>query len=116
MPQITAAIKEQWPIPTGLSRKGRAAAKVILEFLAEKELTEHGGGGKFYSPKQWAERGELYGRTSELVITHDGGDHAYALDYDREAYALMEELRGRLQPLGMYIEQCTCWYSAVYQI
>jgi hypothetical protein len=116
MPQITAAIKEQWPIPTGLPRKGRLAAKLILEFLAEKGLTDHGGGGKFYSPKEWRERGESYAQGSQLVITHDGGDHACAFNYDYEAYALMEELRGRLQPHGIYIEQCASWFSAVYLI
>jgi hypothetical protein len=106
----------EWPVPTGLSKKGREAAKVILDFLEESGLTDHGGGGKFYTPKEWRERGESYGTNSLLVITHDGGDHAAAFSYDYEAYRVMEELGRRLRRIGVYAEQCTSWYSAIYPI
>lgn len=104
----------EWTIPKGLSKKGRDAAKVILDFLKEKGLTDHGGGGKFYSPKEWKDRGESYGTNSVLVVTHDGGDHAGAFNWDYEQYGLLDELRLRLNAEGMYQEQCTCWYSAIY--
>lgn len=103
-----------WPVPTGLTKKGREAAKVIADFLEEKGRTDHGGGGKFYSPTEWRDRGEAYGLNSMLVITHDGGDHAPAFAWDYEAAALMDELRQRLYKIGVFAEQCTCWYSAIY--
>lgn len=115
-PIVTVSVEtaQNWPIPTDLGDQGRDAAKVILEFLEEKGLTYHGGGGRFYSPQEWADRGEIYGLGSVLVIAHDGGDHAVALNIDYGAYNLMEELAGRLRAKSLYVEQCTSWYSAVY--
>lgn len=104
----------QWPVPTGVTKPGRDAARVISEFLTEKGLTDHGGGGRFYSPKEWRDRGESYGTGSLLIVTHDGGDHAPAFAWDYEAYSLMEELRERLMKVAVYAEQCTSWYSAIY--
>jgi len=104
-----------WPIPADLSDQGRVAAQAVLDFLTEKDITYHGGGGRFYSPQEWRERGEIYGTGSLLVITHDGGAHSAAFNPDYEDYALMEELRLRLQEVDLYVEQCTSWYSAVYQ-
>ncbi len=105
---------DDWPIPTGLSEQGRDAAKAIVEFLTENNITDHGGGGKFYTPREWRERGEEYGTNSLLIVTHDGGDHAVAFNWDYEQYELMEQLRERLSKIGVYVEQCTSWYSAVY--
>lgn len=109
-------MSNDWPIPADLSDDGRKVAETILAFLTEKDLTYHGGGGKFYSPQQWRDRGEDYGTDSLLVITHDGGDHAGAFNIDYEQYQLIEQLRDRLVPLGVFSEQCTSWYSAVYPI
>ena len=105
-----------WPIPAGLSKQGRAAAKAIVEFLTEHGMTDHGGSGKFYTPREWRDRGEEYGTRSLLIITHDGGDHAAAFSWDYEQYELMEQLRGRLSKIGVYVEQCTSWFSAVYPV
>lgn len=108
---------EPWPIPTkALGSKGRAAAEAILAFLQEKNLTDHGGGGKFYGPEEWENRGESYGLGALLIVTHDGGDHAPAFNWDYEAYDLVEDLRLALQKIGVYVEQCTSWYSAIYPI
>ncbi len=111
---VSVETAEQWPIPAGLSPQGTTAANVILEFLQEKDAAYHGGGGKFYSPEEWADRGEQYGLRSQLIITHDGGDHAPAFNIDYGAYEFQEELVGRLRNHGLYVEQCTSWYSAVY--
>ncbi|ULD38842.1 hypothetical protein [Rhodococcus qingshengii] len=103
-----------WPIPAGLSKEGKEAANVIHTLLVEKGLTEHGGGGRFYSPQEWADRGEQCGLSALLVITHDGGDHAAVFNSEYGGDALMEELRERLHQLNLYAEACTGWYSAVY--
>ena len=105
-----------WPIPTGLSKNGRKAAEEIVAFLKDEDRTDHGEGGRFYTPKKWRERGESYGLGSLLIVVHDGGDHAPAFAWDYEEYDLMDRLRKRLAPLGVYVEQCTSWYSAVYPI
>lgn len=103
-----------WDIPNGLTRKGREAATLIRDFLREKDITETGGGGRFYTPREWRDRGEKYGTESLLIVTHDGGDHAPAFNMDYLAYELMEELRVRLSAIGVFPEQCTSWYSAIY--
>lgn len=108
--------EDSWPIPDGLSADGKAAAETIRKFLTEKGLECHGGGGRFYSPEQWLNRGEGYGTESLLIITHDGGDHALVLDLDYGHPELNEELQKLLQQQAMFIEACTCWYSAVYPI
>lgn len=104
----------KWEIPAGLSKAGREAAKVIRDYLVEAGLDDHGGGGRFYTPREWRDRGEAYGTNSLLIVTHDGGDHAAAFNWDYEAYSVMEELRRRLARIGVYGEQCTSWYSAIY--
>ncbi|ATI36452.1 hypothetical protein CPI83_30110 (plasmid) [Rhodococcus sp. H-CA8f] len=105
---------DNWPIPAGLSKEGKEAAEVIRTLLVEKGLTDHGGGGQFYTPQQWRDREEEYGLGSQLIITHDGGDHAAAFNPDYGDYALMEELRLRLDRANIYPEQCTSWYTAIY--
>lgn len=113
MAAMQTEAEQLWPIPDDLSEQGRQAANVILEFLTENDLTYHGGGGRFYSPQQWRERREAYGLESLLVVTHDGGDHARAMNFD---YELREALQNKLAEHGMFMEGCTCWYSAVYRI
>lgn len=106
-----------WTIPKdALSKKGVEAAQTILAFLEKENITDHGGGGKFYGPEEWEERGEQYGLGSLLIITHDGGEHAPAFNWDYECYDLMEDLRQELQKIGVYVEQCTSWFSAIYPI
>ena len=115
MAGMQTEVEQRWPIPADLCEDGRQAANVIRDFLAEHDATNHGGGGKFYSPSQWADRGEAYGTNSLLVITHDGGDHAGAFNLDYEQYEMNNELQKRLMSRGMFVEGCTCWYSAVYR-
>jgi hypothetical protein len=98
-----------------LSPKGHEALELIQQFLAEKGLTGTGGQRVFWSPEEWKERGEKYGQDSILVITHDGGDHAPAFNWDYCNYELLEALQNRLVLQGMFVEQCTGWYSAVYE-
>lgn len=75
-----------------------------------------GGGCKaFYTPKQWAEKGEKYGTKSKLILVHDGGDLAYYCNYDYECYGMIEKLSKALGEFGYYVESCTTWYSAVYE-
>lgn len=101
-------------IPTGLSRKGRAAAQAILKILKGNGTSESGGCKIFYSPKEWKNRGELYGLKSELIVVYDGGDLYHFLSYSSEAYKAQELMFKALENVGVYAEPCTCWYSAIY--
>ena len=101
-------------IPTGLSQKGRQAARVIVAFLKEKELTETGGCRVFYTPREWKARGEKYGTTSELVVVYDGAEAAYALAMDYEMYKAIDELQARLDAIGVFFEEATCWYGSIH--
>jgi hypothetical protein len=106
---------QSWPIPAGLCAAGQTAAGVVAGFLADERIQYHGGGGKFYSPAEWRERGEEYGLGSLLLVTHDGGDHAGAFNSDYEQDELHQRLHDRLSAHGFYAQQCTSWYSAIYQ-
>lgn len=107
---------ETLAMPEGLCKKGKLAYDTIVKYLKENGLDNTGGCKTFYSPKEWKERGEDYGTVSLLVVVHDGGDHARAFSWDYEDYASIEGLNKDLMEVGgMYSEQCTCWYSAIYQ-
>ncbi|WP_301851029.1 hypothetical protein [Rhodococcus pyridinivorans] len=108
-------MSSNWDIPSDLSTAGLKAAESIKEFLTCRGITDHGGGGRFYSPREWNDRGEQWGLGSLLIITHDGGDHAAAFNCDYGDYALMEDLREHLSKVGVYAEQCTSWYTAIYK-
>ena len=69
----------------------------------------------FKTPQEWAERGEDYGLKSVLVVLHDGGNQAPYLNLDYCAYKCHEKMAEALRDIGYYVEQCTCWYSAVYK-
>ncbi|BBX82203.1 hypothetical protein MAUB_00760 [Mycolicibacterium aubagnense] len=113
---ITVMSDEVWPIPDELSTEGAAAAQVIREFLKEHGLENHGGGGHFYTPQQWLDRGEQHGISSLLIITHDGGDHACAFNLDYGQYELHDQLQDRLRRAGVFAEACTTWYSAIHRV
>jgi hypothetical protein len=101
-------------IPTGLTREGRRVAQEIVRTLAAHDAL----GSRervFYTPKEWAARGEDYGHGSLLIIVHEGGDHAPFFNLDACAYTCFDEMQRNVSALGVgYVEQCTGWYSAVY--
>lgn len=91
----------------------RVIAKAVLKALPK---TATGGGCKaFYSPDEWAKRGEHYGKDSLLIVVHDGGDLSYACNLDKGMWGMHDRLVRTLAKHGLYIEQCTCWYSAIYR-
>lgn len=103
-------------IPERLGQDGIKAAKVITRFFAQARRTNTGGCRTFYSPAEWAERGEEYGCDALLVVVHDGGDVARVVNLDYGDYRRHDRLVGKLAEAGFYMEACTCWYAAVYPI
>lgn len=111
-----AATPADFALPADLKGPGRLVAEAMTAFWRAEGTLDAGGCRVFYSPQEWMKRGEEYGRDSLLVVVHDGGMHAGSLSYDREQYARVEALNAALQPLGVFVEQCTGWYSAVYGV
>lgn len=106
--------------PEGLCPKGEAAYEAILSVLKEEGLLDEkdlsGGCKVFYSPSEWEEREETYGEGSVLIVTYDGGGHApyFAMDHDYPKYRRTEKMREALDKIGLFTEECTGWYSAIY--
>ena len=102
-------------MPDALSPEGQRAYAVVVAFMAKHDMLKTGGCKAFYSPDEWADRGEQYGLKSELVLVHDGGDLAAICNLDYERYPLHDGLQADLQAAGFFMEGCTCWYSAIYK-
>lgn len=97
-----------------LSPGEKTIAQRLIDLLPEYAT---GGGCKaFYSPKEWKIRGEKYGTESLLVVVHDGGDFASLCNLDYAAVSAYEKMQSSLHEVGLYMQQCTSWYSAVYAI
>ena len=105
-------------MPEGLSDIGKAAYKKIVRVLELSNIIDIDY-KIFYSPQEWKDRGELYGLESHLIIVHDGGNicRFFNLDYAMmDGYIKYEFMRTELEDSEIYTEQCTNWYSAVYEI
>ncbi|MCR4286194.1 MAG: hypothetical protein NUW00_04845 [Candidatus Kaiserbacteria bacterium] len=110
-------VNKDFEIPCGLSRKGRQAAIMIRERVLEKMKDTTGGGGRaFYTPQEWRDRGEDYGCESLLIVCHEGGSMAGFFNYDYQEYDKIEGMSEMLLKYGVYAEQCTGWYTAIYPI
>ena len=109
--------KDNWAVPTGLSRKARKLALALAKLA--KERNWNAGQKVFWSPKEWRDKGEPYGRNSALVILHEGGDHApfFSLDhsYYDGSYNQYEEQVRFLSEYGFWLEGLYTWSSAIYE-
>lgn len=103
-------------IPENLSVQGKAAVEVIIKRVRADQANPIGLEQAFCSAQDWADRGEKYGLKSELIIIHDGGDLGPYFSYDRENYNAIEKMDKDLHEIGMYAQQCTRWYTAIYKL
>ena len=88
-------------------------AKAIVKRLGAD--ADGGGCQAFYSPKQWAARGEEYGLKASLIVVHDGGAAAPYFNMDYCDYKNQEQMIEALSKIGYWAEQCTSWYTAIYE-
>lgn len=108
-------VPRDFAMPEGLSPQGKKAWSIIVGVLASHDsLNSSGHTHVFYSPAQWRARKEEYGLDSDLIVVHEGGDHAAFFDYNHECYGLIDEMDTALRKEGLYPEQATSWYSSVY--
>jgi len=104
-------------IPESLSEKGRRAAEIISGFCSQHRLTS--SQRVFIDPEEWS--GD-YGQGSLLIVMHEGSDANRALSMDGAYeqnggdYSLYESLVERLREAGVFIEQCTRYHSAIYEV
>ena len=103
-------------MPEGLCHCGKAAAQTIVNLLKKEDSTYTGGCRAFYSPKEWADRGELYGLGSVLIVVYDGGEVGpyFSLDHSYPTYAQHTKMFKALDKAGFYPEEACTWYAAVH--
>jgi len=114
IPKVRGEVPEDMGQPRGLSHLGKIAWATLVNFFKKNRLMSTGGGKVFYSPQEWAARGELYAKRSVLVVVYDGGAHRSAMTLDAEQYDLNEEMQQALRDAGFYFEEGTGWYGGVY--
>lgn len=91
----------------------------IREWLSSKGIETDPSDFRLYDPHR-----DEYGQRSLLIITHEGTDAARAISLDgaynayarpdQDCYGLYNQFVEYLDKMGVYIEQCTRWYSAIY--
>jgi hypothetical protein len=111
--------------PEGLSKFGADAHREIMRVLDRHGCTDAGGCKAFYSPEEWRSRGEQYGLRAELIVVYDGGEFREFFSMDAcyanarpgiDCYAPMETMRKALERVGLFAEECTGWYAAIYNL
>lgn len=99
------------------NERAHLAWEIVVDFLRARGMLNSGGAERvFWSPEEWRARGERYGTRPPcvLVVTHDGGAHARAFSWEYEDYETIEALSERLRSRSFLLEQCTGWYSGIY--
>jgi uncharacterized protein (TIGR02996 family) len=113
-PHWLVRVERDLAIPPELSRQGKKAARLILNFLLAEGLTGTCGCQAFYSPQAWKERGEQYGHDSLLILVYDGGDIDTCMDPLKGQPELVDRFEDNLIENGFVVEACTNWCSAIY--
>ena len=87
-----------------LAKMARAAA--VIESVLGRDFV-------CYTREEWD--GE-YGKNALLILQHYRGDPLYPyVNYDGGQYGKIEQLSDALSAAGFWVEDCTGWYSAVYE-
>lgn len=104
-------------IPEGLSPEGLDAANAILNLVRGREGHVHTGGCRaFYTPAEWAARGEEYGLRAELIVVHDGGVLARYFNPSYGRFSALNAMFKAVEAVGLRVEPCTAWYTAIYKM
>lgn len=108
------------PCPADADALGRAAYATLARFLAERGIAATDL--ILYTGPAWKARGESYGHGAALVVVHDGAPAGRFLSMDKAywtgrpgCYDGYEALQESLRAAGLYMEDCTVWYTAIYE-
>jgi hypothetical protein len=115
---------DDFAMPDGLDEVGQRTHAAVVAFLESKHLTWTGGGCRFYSPIEWARRGELGADEAlrsgklKLVLVHDGGDPCAVFNPlpHRDAEELLEEVTDQLESAGTFPELCYEWCTLFWEL
>jgi hypothetical protein len=94
--------------------------QAISDFLHDEGLYDPDSDEiHYYDPKEWEERGELYGLESELIMTYEGNVMSHIMNPGyaanaANAYELHDRFTDKLHAVGFWVEPCTHWYAAFY--
>tara|TARA_Y100000296_G_scaffold84354_1_gene117467 strand:- start:54 stop:410 length:357 start_codon:yes stop_codon:yes gene_type:complete len=110
----TATLSPDLALPANASPAAARARDAIVDRLVRDGNADTGGCHTFYTPEEWAARGEEYGLDSVLIVVHDGGGAAPYFNLDYEAYNKFDRMGTALGRAGFWPEACTCWYTAIY--
>jgi hypothetical protein len=87
-----------------LAKMARAAA--VIRSVVGKEFVCH-------TRKEWD---VAYGKGALLILEHYLGDPLWPyVNYDGLQYGKIEQLSDALSAAGFWVEDCTGWYSGVYE-
>jgi hypothetical protein len=87
-----------------LAKMAKAAA--VIESVVGKEFVCHTR-SEFVSE---------YGKGALLILVHESCDPLYPyVNYDGGQYDKIERLADALSAAGFWVEDCTGWYSGVYE-
>jgi hypothetical protein len=87
-----------------LAKMARAAA--VIESVLGREFT-------CYTRSEWD--GE-YGKNALLILVHNSDEPLWPyVNYDGQQYDKIEQLADALSAAGFWVEDCTGWYSGVYE-
>jgi hypothetical protein len=87
-----------------LAKMARAAA--VIESVLGRDFT-------CYTRSEFD--GE-YGKGALLILVHESCDPLYPyVNYDGLQYGKIEQLSDALSAAGFWVEDCTGWYSGVYE-
>jgi hypothetical protein len=100
--------------PIYLSEHGNLAYRAILMLLRKRKATYTGGCKAFFSPEEWIDKGEEFGRNAELIVCHDGGELAPFFNSSYGHHKSIEEMQKAVRSVGCYIEPIASWCSAIY--
>jgi len=114
-------------MPAGLNEQGQKAYQIIVEYLTQNGLMPKSVDWRiFHAPAEWQHE---YGHRSHLVVAYEGCaplKQVFSMDYCYEVvaakrgypecYAHYEALTEKLAKAGLFFEECTRWYAAIYTI
>ncbi len=94
--------------------------QTVYDFIREEGIYDSNDDSPgFYDTDEWKERGEIYGLSSELIMTYDGSIMYYIMNpgyssNPKWAFGAFERFADKLAKIGFWIEPCTGWYAAFY--
>jgi hypothetical protein len=98
--------------PAGLSEEGNTAWATVTRVLLEQKATQAGVNRQvFVNPSEWPTQLD-----AELLVVHDGGDHAPYFNLDYGAYLNRAIMDGALREVGLYIEPLTPQHSMICRL